>query len=134
MPTDLARVAAGLIVTAFCLAAAPAQAPDPIAGIEPGSWRLRELSGGETVTMCVADPHQLLQIRHAGAACERTTLDGDGSRATVRYVCAGTGYGRTSVVVETRQLVRIRTQGIKEGAPFDFEYEARRTGACRTGA
>lgn len=82
------------------------------------------------MALCVGDPHQLLQIHHKGPACPRIALDGAGNKATVRYACAGAGYGQTSVTVETRQLVRIRTQGVDRGAPFDEEYEARRVGAC----
>ena len=133
MPTDYARLAAGPIFAAVLLAAAPAQAPDPIAQAEPGAWRLRDLGGGETVSMCVSDPHQLLQVRHRGLSCRREPIESDTSHATVRYVCPS-GNGRTSVTVETRQLVRIRTQGVDKGAPFDFDYEARRVGPCGRGA
>jgi hypothetical protein len=50
--------------------------------------------------------------------------------ATVHYSCPGSGWGRTTVRVETPRLARVETQGIAGKAPFAFTAEARRVGAC----
>ena len=108
-----------------------AQAPAAIAGVQSGNWELRDLGrSGSRSQICVRNPARLLQIRHPGQNCPRRVLSEDGRSVTVRYECSGSGWGRTSVTVETPRLVRIQTQGIDGGSPFNASYEARRTGAC----
>lgn len=108
-----------------------AQAPAAIAGLQSGMWELRDLRrSGARTQICVRNPARLLQIRHAGQNCPRRVLNEDGRSVTVRYECSGSGWGRTSVSVETPRLARINTQGIDNGMPFHSTFEARRTGAC----
>lgn len=112
--------------------AAPAQAPrDPMAQVQPGRWKLHEIGtrAGDT-SLCVADPKLLLQIRHGGRSCTSHEIDRTDRRLGVRYSCNGAGYGQTTVTVETKDLLRIQTQGIAAGSPFQHDYEARRVGAC----
>lgn len=122
----------GFVAIGSVAFAAPAQAPrDPLAPVEGGRWKLHEI--GTTVgdtSVCVADPKLLLQIRHGARSCSRTEIDRTDKRLGVRYSCSGAGYGQTTVTVETKELLRIQTQGIVGGAPFQHDYEARRVGAC----
>ncbi|KQS05241.1 hypothetical protein ASG11_07390 [Sphingomonas sp. Leaf357] len=113
--------------------AAPAQGPSLVAlnGIQPGRWQLRDMDGGERTSLCVADPRMLIQLRHPGAQCSRFVVEDLPKSATVHYTCPGAGHGRTVISVESGHLIRLRTQGIADGAPFDVNYEGRRTGACR---
>lgn len=103
-----------------------------LARLEPGLWQLRDLDGGDTrpQSLCVADPAILLQIQHRNSPCTRLVIANDRNSATVHYTCPASGFGRTSVRVETPRLAKIETQGISENAPFVFRLEARRTGAC----
>ncbi|MDQ2878001.1 MAG: hypothetical protein M3R41_02840, partial [Pseudomonadota bacterium] len=75
-----------------------------------------------------------LQLGHPGAACHHLVLADDPAAATVHYDCPGHGHGRTVLSVETPRLLRVQTQGIAGGAPFDLDYEGRRIGACSPGA
>ena len=114
-------------------AVATAQGPRLAAldAVLPGSWTLHEIgaAGGDR-TMCVGDAGALLQVHHAHISCARFVV-ADGPRtATIHYTCQGQGHGRTTITVEGSSLVRIQTQGIAGGAPFDVDYEARRGGAC----
>lgn len=111
--------------------AAPAQAPGfvALAKLERGQWTLRE-GAGERRSMCISDPTVLLQIRNRGAGCSRFVIDNSPTSATIHYTCPGAGHGRTTIRVETPRLVRIETQGLDGGAPFDLEIEARRIGSC----
>lgn len=117
---------------AACAVAAPAQAPSLVAlnRIEPGQWALRELGGTDKTLLCVADPRALIHLRHPGAQCSRFVVEDKPRSATVHYTCPGAGHGRTDVAVESPRLIRLRTQGIADGAPFDAEYEGRRIGTC----
>lgn len=126
---------AGMIVAGlvFAVAAsAPAQGPSLAAlnAIEPGQWQLREIDGDEKKSLCVADPRLLIQLHHLRAQCSRFVVEDLPKSATVHYTCPGAGHGRTVISVESGHLIKLRTQGIADGAPFDVNYEGRRTGSC----
>lgn len=111
-----------------------AQGPQPapqtaLAQIERGQWLLKEKLGSER-KICFTAPVSFIQLAHGPAPCEQFVISQDQRSATVRYSCTGHGQGRTTVTVETPRLVRIDTQGVLDGAPFDQEYEARRIGSC----
>ncbi len=129
-------IIAGLaLVTGAVAWSAPAQAPGfiALAKLERGQWTLRE-EAGTRQSLCLSDPTALLQMRNRGATCSRFVIDNSPASATVHYTCPGAGHGRTTLRVETPRLVRIETQGLDGGAPFDLEIEARRTGACGAGS
>lgn len=122
--------AAGLIAVS---ASAPAQAPRVavLDLVAPGSWSLHEIGSSDAPhALCVRDAGALLQVRHGASQCSRFVVDQGPRRATVHYTCPGLGYGRTTLAVEDEGVVRIQTQGLLRGEPFDFDYEARRTGSC----
>lgn len=100
-----------------------------LASLEPGLWQLRG-EGEATRTICVADPHSLIQLRHGATPCSRLVIASDKSSATIHYSCPGAGWGRTTLRVETPRLARIDTQGIADNEPFAFIAEARRIGPC----
>jgi hypothetical protein len=122
---------AGLLV--LCgMAAAPAQEPRLIAlgGIEQGEWQLREADDhGADRMICVSDPSVLLQIIHGNAPCSRFVIENASNSTTVHYTCP-TGHGRTTITVETPRLFQLKTLGVMNGAPFDYDFEGRRTGDC----
>ncbi|WP_342250778.1 hypothetical protein [Sphingomonas sp. OTU376] len=98
--------------------------------IERGQWLLKERLGTER-KVCFTNPNSFIQIAHGPAPCEQFVVSQDTHQATVVYTCTGRGKGRTTVTVETPRLVRIETQGVLDGAPFEQEYEGRRApGSC----
>ncbi len=128
----LKTILTGAAAMLFLATPGIAQAPTALAGLETGSWELRDVrrSSRSPVQICVRNPARLIQIQHAGNACPRRILSNDSRSVTIRYECTGAGWGQTTVDVETPRLVRIDTQGIERGSPFHNVYEARRTGAC----
>lgn len=106
-----------------------------VTGVEPGEWELRERGAERSRAaprrLCLSQLRQLVQLHHPRASCKRLTLEETASRLSVSYDCAGAGSGRTDLRIETPRLVQVRSQGIADGAPFSFDIEARRTGACR---
>lgn len=122
--------AAGLIAVS---AAATAQGPRLaiLQTILPGNWQLREIGSAATPrALCVRDTALLLQMRHGASQCARFVVS-DGTRsATIHYTCPGLGHGRTTITLESPTALRLQTQGIADGAPFDYDYEARRLGDC----
>ncbi len=125
-----------VLALAACAAAAPlaAAAGDSmglLTHLQPGQWSVSSRDGGPSRTICLGDPIQLVQLRHAGSACSRYVVEDAADKVTVQYTCKGNGYGRTSVRRETASLVQIESQGVEGGLPFQFRSEARRTGACK---
>jgi hypothetical protein len=125
---------AALVLGAFAAGGALAAQDAALAmlsGLERGQWTVTSRDGGPSRTLCLGDPAQLLQLRHAGSACSRYVVEDAADKVTVQYTCRGNGYGRTSIRRETSALVQIESQGIAGDLPFQFKAEARRTGACR---
>lgn len=124
-------VLAGVLLSGGMLIAAAAGGPLAFARIQPGAWQLRALDGSAPPRrICLSDPAELIQLRHPGAACSRFVLDNSPDLATIHYTCTGSGYGRTTIKVETRELIRIESQGLNNQAPFQMTFEARRVGSC----
>lgn len=119
----LAAIAAGAVAQEARMIA--------LGGVERGAWSLHEIGkSASTRAICVHDPRVLLQLVHGPAQCEQFVIEDQPNRVTVQYRCPGQGYGRTTIRVEDRNLIRIQTQGLMKGAPFDFDYEGRYTGKC----
>lgn len=99
--------------------------------IERGAWSLHEIGNAASArAICVRDPRLLLQLIHGSAQCTQYVIEDRPNSLTVQYSCPGQGYGRTTIKVEDRNLIRLQTQGLVKGAPFDFDFEGRRTGKC----
>lgn len=123
----------GLVAAAIGISAVAAAAQLAVlGGVAPGEWQLKESETGEVRALCVSDPGVLLQLAHGAARCTRTVLDDGPKAVTVNYVCPGAGRGRSTLTVRSGQVFRLETQGMVRGAPFAFDYEARRLGDCDT--
>ena len=119
----------------FALAAAipsAAQAPGlaMLGKLDKGSWELRGRGQAERQRICLRTGRELIQLRHRGEACRHLVVQDDMNEIAVHYTCRGKGYGRTSIRMETSELVQIHSQGVASGAPFVLEGEARRVGDC----
>jgi hypothetical protein len=113
---------------------AVAQGAGALSQVQPGQWQVHVVGDKSPPrAVCAADVKRLLQIEHGGATCTFRTISDAGSAATVRYVCPGAGSGMTELTVESKTIVRLHTQGVAKGAPYDVTYEARYAGACGTG-
>lgn len=142
MTKAIFRIAGIVPVSLLSMAAMSPSGPVPknpdmaaLRGLEKGQWELRE-RGPEAKShparrICVADPVQLLHVKHERSNCRRFVVSDENQHAVVTYECSGEGSGRTDLRVETSRLVQIDAQGISQGAPFSMSYEARRTGDCQ---
>lgn len=137
-PGHLARVrrsvvSCGFVVAGFAAASGMAQGPvmAMLDRLEPGLWEVRARDEAETLRICIDNGRELIQIRHQGETCRRFVVDDTPGLVTVHYTCPVNGYGHTSIRLENARLIRLDTQGIRTGLPFNFTAEARRIGPCR---
>ena len=107
-----------------------AQRATPLNAVAQGEWRLSEIDGPGRMSVCVADPGTLLQLRQSGTSCTRFVLDSDRSSVTAHYTCGGTGHGRSVLTVRSAHSIKLETQGITRGAPFAADYDGRLVGPC----
>jgi len=121
---------AGLALAALALAAATL--PPTIAG-SGGLWELsRSATGTNPERRCVPQAAVLAQWEHRGARCTRVVISATATEAVIHYTCTGRGFGQSRLKVITPRTLRIETQGISGGFPFNYVLHARRVGNCPT--
>lgn len=127
-----ARYAGAALVAACLFVPAAAQAPElaMLDTLDRGSWAINLRSEGTAEQICLRTGREFIQLRHRQPGCEQFVVQDEANVVTVQYTCRGNGYGRTTIRKEGNGLVQIRSQGIRGGAPFSIEGEARRSGSC----
>jgi hypothetical protein len=129
----LTLAAAGCILAGLVLTAA--QQPSALGMTSPGEWELAGVPGAKTpIRECVTDLMMLAQFEHRGHHCTSSVLSDHGNSTVVQYTCAGADFGRTRIDVLTPRSLRISTQGISDGLPFNYVLQARRLGDCAKSA
>jgi hypothetical protein len=126
--TTLILAAPGLAAAVTLMAAVQ---PSALAGTEPGLWEISGAPGSKTpIRQCLGDIGSLARFEHRGKACSAKVLkDSDGSVA-IDYRCGGAGFGHSEIDVITPRSLRISTQGISDGLPFNYVLQARRIDDC----
>jgi hypothetical protein len=122
-------LATGGLAAAFALIAA-AQ-PSALAQAQPGLWEIKGAPGTSApIRQCVADVVSLARFEHRSKACSAKILKDDASSISVQYSCGGAGFGNSEIEVITPRSLRISTQGISGGLPFNYVLQARRIDDC----
>ena len=97
----------------------------------PGMWELSGLpNAGGAGRQCLADTSALARLEHRNERCTETVLSRTPTTMLIDYRCTNGGYGQTKVTVLTPRSLRIETQGISAGLPFNYKIQARRIGDC----
>lgn len=110
---------------------AVAAAPRALAPATGGLWQVADSpKGAPKHSLCLADPVQLGQWEHRGARCTRTIVSDHGNKTIITYTCADGGFGRSEMSLLTPRTIRVATQGISVGGPFNYVLHARRAGNC----
>jgi hypothetical protein len=73
----------------------------------------------------------LARFEHRARACNATVLRDSASSTAISYSCGGAGFGHTEVQLITPRSLRISTQGISNGLPFNYVLQARRVDDCQ---
>jgi hypothetical protein len=114
--------------TLLLVAAAP---PSVLTQAQPGMWEISGAPGARTpVRQCVADIAVLARFEHRAKTCVAKIVKDDGSSTSIHYSCGGAGFGNSEIEVITPRSLRISTQGISDGLPFNYVLQARRIDDC----
>ena len=108
-----------------------AAAPRALAPASGGWWHISDSAKGTPRhRLCLAEPVVLGQWEHRNARCTRTIVSDEGTKAVITYTCADGGFGRSEMTLLTPRTIRVATQGISAGGPFNYVLHARRAGNC----
>jgi len=103
----------------------------PVIADSGGLWEVsRTATGSRATKICVPKAVLFAQWEHRRARCERTVISSSATDAVVTYTCPGGDFGRSQMRVITPRTLRIETQGISQGFPFNYVLHARRVGDC----
>lgn len=128
MPVTRFLMAVGMGLSAVVLGAATLP---PIISGSGGLWEVsRSATGANADRRCVPSASVLAQWEHRSAQCTRTVVSSTASEAIIHYTCPGGGFGQSKLKVITPRTLRIETQGISDGFPFNYVLHARRVGDC----
>ena len=120
---------AALTLAGAALAAVPR--PAALGSSPPGLWEVAGLPGAKAPAReCVAEVASLAQYEHRQLNCASRIISDTGNSAVISYECRGGDFGRSKVTALTPRSLRIETQGISEGLPFNYVLQARRVGEC----
>jgi len=123
-------IAVGGVVGALLLIAAGQ--PSALMQVQPGLWEISGAPGVRSpVRQCVADIGALARFEHRSKTCTAKIIRDDGSSASIQYNCGGAGFGNSEINVITPRSLRISTQGISDGLPFNYVLQARRIDDCQ---
>lgn len=102
-----------------------------LAQTSSGLWEISGVPGMKLpVRQCIVDVASLARFEHRGKACTAKVLKNAGSSASIEYSCGSAGFGHSDIDVITPRSLRISTQGISDGLPFNYVLQARRIDEC----
>jgi hypothetical protein len=120
-----------LLAGMSALALAAATPPVGLAQAQPGLWEVSGVPGSAyPLRQCIADVAVLARFEHRAKACSAQTLREAGNSAQIDYSCGPAGFGHSDVTLVTPRSLRIGTQGISDGLPFNYVIQARRIADC----
>lgn len=126
--SKLALVPGGLAAT---LAVVAATRPSALAQVQPGLWEISGAPGARVpIRQCILDVSTLVRFEHRSSNCTADVLKDAGTSAQIDYNCPGAGFGHSQIDVLTPRSLRISTQGISDGLPFNYVLQARRVDDC----
>ena len=103
----------------------------PVLSASGGLWAVsKSATGTNAERQCVPQAAALAQWEHRKGQCTRVVISSTETEAVIHYTCTGGGFGQSKLRVITPRTLRIETQGISDGFPFNYTLHARRIGEC----
>ena len=119
-----AAIAAAVLLSA-------AQRPRALAQTSPGMWEVSGLpNNAAPLRQCFADTVLLARLEHRGQNCTQTVVSDTAASTVIEYKCPQGGFGQSKMTLITPRSLRIETQGISKGYPFNYVIQARRVADC----
>jgi len=114
------------------LALIAAAQPSALSQAQAGLWEISGKPGSNTpVRQCVVDVASLARFEHRAKNCSAKVLKDSNGSVAIDYSCGGAGFGHSEIDVITPRSLRISTQGISDGLPFNYVLQARRIDDCQ---
>jgi hypothetical protein len=124
-----------LAVGAAALAVGAAQPPTALAQAQAGLWEISGAPGAAApIRQCLADLALLTRFEHRAKSCSANTVREAGTSSVIDYNCGSAGFGHSEINVITPRSLRIATQGISDGLPFNYVLQAHRIADCPVAA
>lgn len=125
---NLMPASAGLALVTLGAATLP-----PVIADSGGLWEVsRSATGARAEKSCVPQASVLAQWEHRRGQCTRVVISSTATEAVIHYTCPAGDFGNSRMKVITPRTLRIETQGISGGYPFNYVLHARRVGDCPT--
>ena len=129
--TRIGPLALAVAGAAGALALIAAAQPSALLQTQPGLWEISGAPGANgPVRQCVADVASLARFEHRAKNCTAKVLKDSNGSVAIDYTCGGAGFGHSEIDVITPRSLRISTQGISDGLPFNYVLQARRVDDC----
>lgn len=126
----MARISSSILLGAAAALAAAAP-PSALSQAQPGLWEISGAPGSSVpVRQCVAEIATLARFEHRASSCSAKVLADGASSTAIDYSCGGAGFGHSQIDVLTPRSLRISTQGISGGLPFNYVLQAHRVDDC----
>jgi hypothetical protein len=118
-------------LTAGSLMLLAAANPAALSQAQPGVWEISGAPGTNgPVRQCLADLSALARYEHRTNNCVAKVSKDGGTSASIEYTCGGAGFGHSEIDMLTPRSLRISTQGISGGLPFNYVLQAHRVDDC----
>jgi hypothetical protein len=128
-------LASAVAIGGAALAVGAAQPPTALAQAQAGLWEISGVPGAAApVRQCLADLALLARFEHRAKSCSANTVREAGTSSVIDYNCGAAGFGHSEVNVITPRSLRIATQGISDGLPFNYVLQAHRIADCPVAA
>src|SRR5215203_5830193 len=115
------NIGLGSAAVAAVLLLSAAQRPRALAPTSPGLWEVSGLPNSSApLRQCVADTALLARLEHRGQHCTQTVISDTAAVTVIEYKCSQGGFGRSKLTLITPRSLRIETQGISAGYPFNY--------------
>jgi hypothetical protein len=133
--TRIATLLTAVGATCGALTLIAATQPSGLAQTQPGLWEVSGAPGARApLRQCVMDVATLARFEHRSRNCTARVLKDAGTSVQIEYSCGGAGFGHSDISILTPRSLRIATQGISDGLPFNYVLQARRVDDCSKSA
>lgn len=122
------------VIVGAALALGAAQPIGLLGKVQPGLWEIDGMpEASEPVKQCITDVAALARYEHRAKTCTAKTIRDNGTISAVEYSCGASEFGHSEVELLTPRSLKISTQGISGGMPFNYVLQAHRLGDCPAG-